>query len=60
MVYHLTWDASHLHALGDLSNVTLSSPSNDHVLKYNGSVWVNSPDNNTDTKKHSRCNWHFN
>ena len=30
--------------LGDLSNVTLTSPSNGQILKYNGSVWVNGTD----------------
>jgi len=30
--------------LGDLSNVTLTTPSNGQVLKYNGSIWVNSSD----------------
>jgi len=29
-------------ALDDLSDVTISSPSNDQVLKYNGTAWVNS------------------
>jgi hypothetical protein len=31
-------------SLGDLSDVTLTSPSNGQVLKYNGSAWVNSSD----------------
>lgn len=31
--------------LQDLTNVTITSPSNGQVLKYNGSVWVNSADN---------------
>ena len=30
--------------LGDLSDVSISSPSNGQVLKYNGSVWVNGTD----------------
>lgn len=30
--------------LGDLSNVTLTTPSTGQVLKYNGSIWVNSSD----------------
>src|SRR5690606_35515966 len=29
-------------ALGDLTNVTLASPTNGQVLTYNGSAWVNS------------------
>ena len=32
-------------ALQDLSNVTISSPANTQVLRYNGSGWVNSSDN---------------
>lgn len=31
--------------LSGLSDVSLSSPSNGQVLKYNGSVWVNGTDN---------------
>lgn len=31
-------------SLGDLSNVTLTSPTNGQVLKYNGSAWVNDTD----------------
>jgi hypothetical protein len=31
-------------SIGDLSDVTLTSPSNGQVLKYNGSAWVNSSD----------------
>lgn len=31
-------------ALDDLSDVTITSPSNGQVLKYNGSAWVNSAD----------------
>ena len=31
-------------SLGDLSDVTLTSPANGQVLKYNGSAWVNSSD----------------
>ena len=30
--------------LQDLTNVTITSPSNGQVLKYNGSVWVNAAD----------------
>jgi hypothetical protein len=30
--------------LGDLSNVTLTSPSNGQILKYNGTAWVNGTD----------------
>lgn len=33
--------SSHSHALGDLSNVTLSSPASGEGLVYNGSAWVN-------------------
>lgn len=33
---------NHLHALGDLTNVTLTTPSNGQFLKYNGTNWVNS------------------
>lgn len=32
-------------SLDDLSDVTLTSPSNGQVLKYNGTVWVNGTDN---------------
>ena len=32
-------------ALDDLADVTLTSPSNGQVLKYNGTVWVNGTDN---------------
>lgn len=32
-------------ALDDLTDVTLSSPSDGQVLKYNGTAWVNSVDN---------------
>ena len=32
-------------AIGDLSDVTITTPSNGQVLKYNGSAWVNSADN---------------
>lgn len=31
-------------ALNDLSDVTITSPSNGQVLKYNGSAWVNAAD----------------
>lgn len=31
----------HTHALGDLSDVTLTSAASMQILKYNGSVWVN-------------------
>lgn len=34
--------ATHTHALGDLSNVTLTGPANGQVLAYNGTAWVNS------------------
>lgn len=30
-------------ALGDLTDVTISSPSSGHVLSYNGTAWVNAP-----------------
>ncbi len=32
-------------ALDDLSDVTLTTPSNGQVLKYNGTAWVNGTDN---------------
>lgn len=31
-------------ALNDVSNVTITSPSNGQVLKYNGSIWTNAAD----------------
>jgi hypothetical protein len=34
-------DATHTHALDDLSDVTITSASNEDVVKYNGSAWVN-------------------
>lgn len=41
-----TYAASgHSHALADLSNVVLTSPSNGQVLKFNGTNWVNGADN---------------
>lgn len=36
---------NHNHALGDLSNVSISNPSNGQVLKFNGTNWVNGADN---------------
>ena len=30
--------------LGNLSDVTLTSPSNGEVLKFNGTIWVNDTD----------------
>ena len=42
----LTNDAGYLTSLGaidDLSDVVISAPTIDEVLKYNGSQWVNSP-----------------
>ncbi len=42
----LTNDAGYLTAPGaldDLSDVAISAPANDEVLKYNGSQWVNAP-----------------
>lgn len=38
-------DALALLDLEDLRNVTISSPTNGQVLKYNGSAWVNGADN---------------
>jgi hypothetical protein len=35
---------SHTHAIDDLSDVTITTPSNGQVLKYNGSAWVNDTD----------------
>jgi hypothetical protein len=34
-------------ALNDLSDVTITSPSNGQVLKYNGTIWVNGTDAGT-------------
>ena len=45
-VSDLTNDAGYLTAPGaldDLSDVVISAPANDEVLKYNGSQWVNAP-----------------
>ena len=45
-VSDLTNDAGYLTApgaLNDLSDVVISTPANEDVLKYNGSEWVNSP-----------------
>ena len=45
-VSDLTNDAGYLTApgaLNDLSDVAISAPANDEVLKYNGSQWVNAP-----------------
>lgn len=36
--------ASHTHAIDDLSDVTITTPSSGQVLKYNGSAWVNDTD----------------
>jgi hypothetical protein len=33
--------AAHTHAIDDLSDVTITSASNEDVVKYNGSAWVN-------------------
>jgi hypothetical protein len=33
--------AVHTHAIDDLSDVTITSASNEDVVKYNGSAWVN-------------------
>jgi hypothetical protein len=33
--------AAHTHALNDLSDLTITSASNEDVVKYNGSAWVN-------------------
>lgn len=33
--------SSHTHALDDLSDVTITTPSTNQVLKYNGTAWVN-------------------
>ena len=35
---------SHAHAVNDLSDVTITTPSTGQVLKYNGSAWVNGTD----------------
>jgi len=45
-VSDLTNDAGYLTspgALDNLSDVAISAPANDEVLKYNGSQWINSP-----------------
>jgi len=45
-VSDLTNDAGYLTspgALDNLSDVVISAPANDEVLKYNGSQWINSP-----------------
>ena len=50
VVSDLTNDSGYLTshgALNNLSDVAVSTPSNQDVLKYNGSEWVNSPQNLT-------------
>jgi len=37
-------EGNHSHTLASLSGVSISSPSNGQVLKYNGSSWVNGTD----------------
>jgi len=37
------------YSLTQLSDVTITSPSNGQVLKYNGTTWVNDTDSNTGT-----------
>lgn len=34
-------DIAHTHGINDLTDVTVSTPATDEVLKYNGSAWVN-------------------
>ena len=36
-----------LGSVGGHTDVTITSPQNDHVLKWNGTAWVNSPENQT-------------
>ena len=38
----LAWSATATHALDDLSDVTITSPTTGHRLRYNGTAWVNS------------------
>lgn len=44
------------YSLTQLSDVTLTSPANGQVLKYNGTAWVNGTDNNTVTSVFGRTN----
>lgn len=34
-------DSNHTHALNDLSDVTITDPTTNQVVKFNGSAWVN-------------------
>ena len=36
-----------LGSVGGHTDVTITSPQNDHVLKWNGTAWVNAPENQT-------------
>ncbi len=36
-------DAGHTHSLSSLSNVQVSTPSNEDTLKYSNGNWVNAP-----------------
>ena len=36
-----------LGSVGGHTDVTISNPQNDHVLKWNGTAWVNAPENQT-------------
>jgi len=36
--------ATAINALGDINDVTITSPTNGQVLKYNGSIWINATD----------------
>jgi Phage tail repeat like len=35
--------AAHTHTLLDLSDVTITSPATNDIIKYNGSEWINAP-----------------
>ena len=36
-----------LGSVGGHTDVTITSPQNDHVLKWNGTAWINAPENQT-------------
>lgn len=48
-VYNGTaWDILNIpDAIGDISDVTITSPTSGQVLKYNGAVWINDTDTDT-------------
>jgi hypothetical protein len=39
--------SGHTHALDDLSDVVITSPAEDDILKYEGGTWINSPSGHT-------------